>query len=88
MKPAVTFAELRQLLLELDFQETVVPRSHIGFHHDRTGAEVYLPVYRPGQVVAPRHLLMVRVMVDAKGLMEADKFDRFVASSTLKGTAS
>ena len=88
MKPSVTFAELRQLLLDMGFREVVVPKSHIGFHHDSSGAELFLPVYRSGQIVAPRYLLMVRIMLDAKGLMEADEFDRFVASSTLKHTAS
>ena len=49
--PGLTFAQLRQLLLDMNFTETVTPRSHVFFAHSRTGAEVALPIYRPTQVV-------------------------------------
>jgi hypothetical protein len=87
-KPAITFALLRQLLSDLDFTEVVVPKSHIGFHHAASGAEIFLPVYKPNQLVAPRHLLLARVMLDGKGLMDGDEFDRIVASNSLKHSAS
>jgi hypothetical protein len=87
-KPTIPFSVLRQLLLDLDFTEVVVPRSHIGFHHAESGAEIMLPNYKSNQIVAPRHLLMVRIMLDGKGLLDGERFDEFVASGTAKLSAS
>ena len=56
-KPKVTFAWLRQLLLGRGFHEVVVPKSHVGFYHEGSGAEIILPIYRSNQIVLPHHLL-------------------------------
>jgi len=87
-KPKLSFATLRRLLLDFGFRETVVPKSHIGFHHAESGAEIMLPVYRASDIVAPRHLLLVRITLDAKGLMDDEKFDEFVDSRSAKQSAS
>jgi predicted RNA binding protein YcfA (HicA-like mRNA interferase family) len=87
-KPRIPFGTLRRFLLDLGFGEVVVPGSHIGFHHTASGAEIILPVYRTDQDVAPRYLLLVRVTLDAKGLMEAREFDEFVESQTAAQSAS
>ncbi len=87
-RPRVTFAELRQTLLDMGFRETVVPRSHVFFAHEPSGAELALPVYRPDRIVRPHHLLSVRIMLDAKGLMDRSDFDDFVASISAKQSAS
>ncbi len=87
-KPRISFALLRQFLLDLGFREVVVPESHIGFHHADTDAEIMLPVYRPNQHVAQRHLLLVRVTMDAKSLMDGDEFDAFVASRAVQQSVS
>jgi hypothetical protein len=84
----LTFAQLRQLLLDLSFTETVTPRSHVFFAHPRTGAEVALPIYRPSQIVLPHHLATVRVMLDAKGLMGKQDFDDLVVSASAKQSTS
>jgi hypothetical protein len=39
-------------------------------------------------VVRPHHLAKVRIMLDGKGLMEAEAFDDFVASASAKQSAS
>jgi hypothetical protein len=87
-KPGVTFAWLRQYLIDLGFEEVVVPRSHVRFHHGKSGAEVILPVYRPNQLVIPPHLLPVRVMLDAKGLVDGGRFEEIVASASAERSAS
>ena len=87
-RPTITFAKLHELLLDLGFAEAVVPKSFVGFRHDASDAEFFFPIYKPNQVVAPRHLLAVRVMLDARGLMEGEDFDSFVASGSLKHHAS
>jgi predicted RNA binding protein YcfA (HicA-like mRNA interferase family) len=88
VRPKIPFALLRQLLLNLGFREVVVPASHIGFRHAETGAEIVLPTYRGNQHVAPRHLLLVRLTLDAKGLMDGDEFDAFVASRSVQQSVS
>jgi predicted RNA binding protein YcfA (HicA-like mRNA interferase family) len=87
-KPRITFAQLRHLLLDMGFTETVTPKSHVFFAHQPSGAEVALPIYRSNRIVLPHHLVTVRIMLDAKGLMDADDFDDFVASASVKQSAS
>jgi predicted RNA binding protein YcfA (HicA-like mRNA interferase family) len=87
-RPRVTFAELRRMLLDMGFTETVVPGSHVFFAHQPSGAEVALPIYRSNRMVLPHHLITVRIMLDAKGLMDRDDFDDFVASASAKQSAS
>jgi predicted RNA binding protein YcfA (HicA-like mRNA interferase family) len=87
-RPRVTYAELRRMLLDLGFTETVVPRSHVFFAHQRPGAEVALPIYRANRIVMPHHLIAVRVTLDATGLMDRDDFEDFVASTSMKQSAS
>jgi hypothetical protein len=86
--PRITFAQLRRLLLDMGFTETVTPRSHVFFAHEASGAEVALPIYRANRIVLPHHLITVRIMLDGKGLMPADDFDAFVSSASAKQSAS
>jgi len=86
--PRITFAQLRQLLLDLGFTETITPKSHVFFAHEPSGAEVALPIYRSNRLVLPHHLLTVRVMLDAKDLMDKDAFDDFVAALSAEQSAS
>lgn len=84
----ITFAQLRQLLRDMGFSEIVTPKSHVFFAHEPSGAETALPIYRSNQIVMPHHLATVRIMLDAKGLMNGDAFDDFVATASVKQSAS
>jgi hypothetical protein len=84
----LAFTQLRQLLLDLGFTETVTPKSHVFFAHAPSGAEIALPIYRSNRIVLPHHLHTVRVMLNAKGLMDGSAFDDFVASASEKQSAS
>jgi hypothetical protein len=84
----ITFAQLRQLLVDRGFTETVVPKSHVAFIHEPSGTEILLPVYRSNRIVLPHHLATVRIMLDGKGLMDGDAFDDLVASVAAKRSAS
>lgn len=86
--PRITFAQLRRLLLDMGFTETVTPKSHVLFVHELSGAEMAFPIYRANRLVMPHHLATARVTLDRKGLMEADDFDEFVESVSAKRTAS
>ena len=87
-RPAFSFTDLRQLMTGLGFTEVVVPRSHVGFLHADSETEIFLPIYRPNQRVAPRHLVAVRAMLDAKELMDAEEFDRAIADIVAKHSVS
>ena len=87
-RPRVSFAELRRMLLDMGFTETVVPRSHVFFAHPRRGAELALPIYRPNRYVLPHHLISVGITLDATGLMDRADFDDFVTSTSMKQSAS
>jgi hypothetical protein len=78
--PRITFGQLRRLLLDMGFIETVTPKSHVFFARQTSGAEIALPIYRSNRIVFPHHLVSIRIMLDAKGLMEGDAFDDVVAS--------
>ncbi len=84
----ITFAQLRRLLLEIGFTETVAPKSHVFFAHQPSGAEFALPVYRANRIVLPHHLAMIRTTLDATGLMEGDEFDEVLAAASTKQSAS
>lgn len=86
--PKITFSQLRQLLLDLGFSESVVSKSHVFFTHEPSGAEVALPIYRSNQLVMPHHLVTVRIMLDAKELMDSREFDELVGSTAAKESAS
>ena len=86
--PRFTFAQLRQLLLEMGFTEAITPKSHVFFAHEPSGAEVALPIYRSDRNVLPHHLITVRMMLDAKGLMAAADFDDLVKSAASRKSAS
>jgi hypothetical protein len=84
----IRFATFRQLLSDLGFRQIQLSDAHIAFQHDATDTLLALPVYKANQHVAPHHLAMFRVQLDAKGILDADDFDRLVASAGLKQTAS
>jgi predicted RNA binding protein YcfA (HicA-like mRNA interferase family) len=88
IRPRMNFAQLRQLLLDMGFTETVTPKSHVFFAHQASGAEIALPIYRSNRIVLPHHLATVRIMLDAKGLMDKNDFDELVASASAEQSAS
>jgi hypothetical protein len=87
-EPRFRFSSLRQLLLDLGFKEVPVEKPHIGFQHDAPDLLIALPPYRSNAPVAPHHLVYVRMMLDGKGLMNADEFDRIVANGSTRHSAS
>jgi hypothetical protein len=87
-EPRFKFSSLRQLLLDLGFRETPVSKPYIGFQHDGADLLIVLPSYRSNSVVAPHHLVYVRIMLDGKGIMEAREFDRLVGTAATQPSAS
>jgi hypothetical protein len=87
-RPRIRFAKLREVLLGLQFTEIVVPESHIGFRHESSDTTIMLPIYKSNEIVAPRHLVPVRTLLDGKGLLSGDEFDRTLTSGSLEQSAS
>jgi hypothetical protein len=99
-KTSFRFSSLRRMLLDLGFKEHrllwdqefrdgAVKRTSIGFQHDESDTLIVLPgYYRSNSRVCPHHLVSVRIMLDAKGLMDAEDFDRLVARASAQPSAS
>jgi hypothetical protein len=87
-KPRFKFFKLRQMLLDLGFAEASVKKPFIGFQHDESDLLIVLPAYRRNSAVAPHHLVYVRMMLDGKGLMGGEDFDRLVADDSIRHPAS
>jgi hypothetical protein len=87
-KPKFKFSSLRRLLSDLGFKEIAVKKPFIGFEHEESGASIILPPYRSNALVAPHHLVQVRITLDYKGLMDADAFDDYVAAVSADRSAS
>lgn len=87
-KPRFKFSNLRQLLFDLGFKEVPVKEPHIGFQHDESDLLIVLPPHRANAVMAPHHLVYVRVMLDGKGLLDAEEFDRLVGNIPTQRSAS
>jgi hypothetical protein len=87
-EPRFKFSSLRHMLLELGFKEVPVTKPYIGFQHDESDLLIALPSYRSNSLVAPHHLIYVRMMLDGKGLMAAEEFDRLVANVPVRYSTS
>lgn len=87
-KTQFKFSSLRILLSDLGFKEVAVKKPYIGFEQDACDASIILPPYRSNALLAPHHLAQVRIMLDAKGLMDAEEFDRLVAGIQTRHSAS
>jgi len=81
----LAYAEIR---LDLGFKEVPVTKPHIGFQHDGADLLTVLPPFRGNSLVAPHHLVYVRMMLDGNGLMDAQAFDRLVANVPARRSAS
>jgi hypothetical protein len=87
-EPRFKFSNLRHMLLNLGFKDVPVTKPYIGFQHDESDLLIVLPSYRRNSLVATHHLVYVRMMLDGKGLMAAEEFDRLVANVPVRHSAS
>jgi hypothetical protein len=83
----VKFSSLRRMLLDLGFAPVPLTKPNIGFKHAECDLLIALPAYRSNALVAPHHLVYVRMMLDGKGLLDADEFDRRLAEVPARNPA-
>jgi hypothetical protein len=69
------FAKLRQLLLDLDFPETVGPTGPLTFKHNASDTVFLSRLYQPDDRVSTIDLLSTRKHLDERGLLSAQSFD-------------
>jgi predicted RNA binding protein YcfA (HicA-like mRNA interferase family) len=70
-----TFQAVRQVLVDLGFQTTVLPTSHIRFEHSRSKTVVVFRPYEEEEVVDQAMLVGVRRLLDERGVVSRDRFD-------------
>jgi hypothetical protein len=75
---------LREILTDLGFGEVGLPGNHIAFEHATSDAFLAMPKYRSNQYVAPHQLIMVRMQLDARGILDADEFNERLETDTAR----
>ena len=88
-EPRLRFSGLRHVLVELGLHQVVVAKPFIGFQHDGSRSSdrvACIPKQFSGR---PRSSsLCAHMMLDGKGLMDADEFDRLVADDPVQHSPS
>jgi predicted RNA binding protein YcfA (HicA-like mRNA interferase family) len=80
-----TFADLRQILLDLGFQMTVVTGSHIVFEHGPAHARLVIEAYADDERVDPATLAIVGRNLDERGILPRARFDELLRERALAG---
>jgi hypothetical protein len=82
MRPShVRFAEMRELLLDMGFVEKTFNDGHTGFRHAASDTSFHFRPYEPTDFVIIVHFLMVRRILDERGLLDAHEFDRLLSKT-------
>jgi hypothetical protein len=69
-----TYGRLEEVLLSLGFSACGVTEKNQVFRHEQTGALIIYPELPAGDSVLPRHLLMVRSILQAYGISDPTDF--------------
>ena len=86
--PRIKFSDLRQILSDLGFRRFAVKKPFIGFYHDEADASLVFPSYRSNSWLAVHHLLQAHVLLNLKGLMDEDEFDRLATAAAARHPAT
>jgi hypothetical protein len=78
-----TFGTLRQVLLDLGFQTTTMPKGHIRFDHAPSDTLVILRSYKEHEPVDEGNLVGIRRLLDEKGVIDREKFDELLRERSL-----
>lgn len=74
----IKFMELEQLLFDIGFVTIPTTGSHKVYEYPSSGTLVVLPGYEQQSYVRTVHLVAVRQILSENGLMDSDKFNRFL----------
>jgi len=81
MNKAVTYAQLKKMLLGLGFREALLPSSHIAFNGPEPKMLLFYRAYRPDEVLEPSDLAKTRRFLDAWGLVEESAFEHLLQAT-------
>jgi hypothetical protein len=76
-KRQLPFQTLREFLIHLGFSERRGTSSFI-FEHPESETKLLFRLYSPKEKVDLKDLIVVRKMLDEKGVMERDNFEEWV----------
>ena len=76
MSKRFNYGRLRQLLLDLGFTDRTVEDSHTMFRHNDTDTILLFTLHKSGDAVRPTERVKVRRMLDERGLLAGEEFDR------------
>lgn len=74
----IKFTELEQLLLDIGFIAMPTSGRQKVYQYPSSGTLVVLPGYEQQACVRTVHLVAVRRILSENGLMDSDKFNRFL----------
>lgn len=74
----LSFAELRRVLLGLDFSEGTLPTSHHIFEHAPSDTVFIFRPYQANEKIHLPDLRSVRKQLDERGLLSGDSFDHLL----------
>jgi predicted RNA binding protein YcfA (HicA-like mRNA interferase family) len=85
MSRKVTAIELEELLQYLGFRQVAsIPGSHKAFKHDPSNAVVVLGWIPPDGQLNPSVVVGIRRLLDEKGVINRDSFDRKLENLSAK----
>jgi len=82
MSRVFTYGRLRRLLLDLGFTARTVEDSHSTFRHEASDTVLLFGLHPSGEEVRPTDCVKVRRMLDERGLLEGEEFDRLAGPRT------
>jgi len=78
MNNTISFARLRNLLMSLGFQETIVPQSHVVYEHSGSGTTLVFRLYQLDERVSWNDVAVARKFLTERGLLDEDEFERLL----------
>jgi predicted RNA binding protein YcfA (HicA-like mRNA interferase family) len=80
-----TFADLRQILLDLGFQMKEATGSHVVFEHGPAHARLVIEPFADDAMVDPATLAIVGRNLDERGILPRARFDELLRERALAG---
>ena len=78
----LSFSRLRRMLLNLDFEEREGRTAHLVFEHEPSDTIFVFRRYKPTEKIHYADLFSVRKLLDERGLLPADSFDRMLKKNS------
>jgi predicted RNA binding protein YcfA (HicA-like mRNA interferase family) len=81
MTEHVTYGDLSQIVRDVGFTDETAPGSHTVYRHARSDTLILLAPHAAGEVARPIDVKYIRRVLDEKGLLDGEEFDRRIAAA-------